>query len=64
LDDSRRYAARAEEAGSPVVLQTWPHMVHVWQMFTPELEEAEEAFANIAEFLTSAGVPVAEGGDL
>jgi acetyl esterase/lipase len=64
LDDSRRYAARAEEAGSPVVLQTWPHMVHVWQMFTPELEEAEEAFANIAEFLTSAGVPVTEGGDL
>tara|TARA_R100000005_G_scaffold67464_1_gene35579 strand:+ start:15670 stop:16743 length:1074 start_codon:yes stop_codon:yes gene_type:complete len=64
LDDSRRYAARAEEAGSLVVLQTWPHMVHVWQMFTPELDEAEEAFANVAEFLASAGVPVAEGGEL
>ncbi len=64
LDDSRRYAARAEQAGSPVVLQTWPHMVHVWQIFTPELEEAEEAFANVAEFLSSAGIPVAEGGDL
>jgi epsilon-lactone hydrolase len=64
LDDARRYVAKAQEAGSPVELQTWPHMVHVWQLFTPDLPEAEEAYANIAEFLTSAGVPVAEGGDL
>lgn len=64
LDDARRYVARAQAAGSPVELQTWPHMVHVWQMFTPDLPEAEEAYANIAEFLASAGVPVAEGGDL
>ena len=28
LDDSRRYAAKAEAAGSPVQLQTWPDMVH------------------------------------
>jgi len=64
LDDARRYVAKAQEAGSPVELQTWPHMVHVWQLFTPELPEAEEAYANIAEFLASAGVPVVEGGDL
>lgn len=64
LDDARRYVAKAQEAGSPVELQTWPHMVHVWQLFTPDLPEAEEAYANIAEFLASAGVPVAEGGDL
>jgi epsilon-lactone hydrolase len=64
LDDARRYVAKAQEAGSPVELQTWPHMVHVWQLFTPDLPEAEEAYANIAEFLTSAGIPVAEGGDL
>ncbi len=64
LDDARRYVAKAQEAGSPVELQTWPHMVHVWQIFTPELPEAEEAYANIAEFLASAGVPVAEGGEL
>ncbi|HEY7776344.1 MAG TPA: alpha/beta hydrolase, partial [Kineobactrum sp.] len=61
LDDARRYVAKAQRAGSPVELQTWPHMVHVWQIFTPELPEAEEAYANIAEFLASAGVPVAEG---
>ncbi|GAB5414134.1 MAG: alpha/beta hydrolase [Congregibacter sp.] len=51
LDDARRYAAKAQAAESPVVLQTWPDMVHVWQMFTPELPEAEEAYENIAEFL-------------
>ncbi|WP_439107415.1 alpha/beta hydrolase [Congregibacter sp.] len=53
LDDARRYVAKAQAAESPVVLQTWPDMVHVWQMFTPELEEAEEAYANMAEFLDS-----------
>lgn len=51
LDDARRYAAKAQAAESPVVLQTWPDMVHVWQMFTPELPEAEEAYSNIEEFL-------------
>lgn len=51
LDDARRYVAKAQAAESPVVLQTWPDMVHVWQMFTPALPEAEEAFENMAEFL-------------
>ncbi len=54
FDDARRYVARAEEAGSPALLQTWPYMVHVWQIFNPELPEAEEAFANVAEFVASA----------
>jgi acetyl esterase/lipase len=51
LDDARRYAAKAQAADSPVHLQTWPDMIHVWQMFTPELEEAEEAYEHIGEFL-------------
>jgi monoterpene epsilon-lactone hydrolase len=52
LDDARRYVARAQAAGSPVVLQSWPHMVHVWQIFTPELPEANDAYDKVAEFLT------------
>jgi monoterpene epsilon-lactone hydrolase len=52
-DDARRYVKRAQAAGSPVVLQSWPHMVHVWQIFTPELPEADHAYDNIAEFLVS-----------
>ncbi|MFT7286033.1 MAG: monoterpene epsilon-lactone hydrolase [Halieaceae bacterium] len=57
LDDARRYVAKAQAADSPAVLQTWPDMVHVWQMFTPQLPEAEEAFQNIAEFLDGVATP-------
>jgi acetyl esterase/lipase len=53
FDDARRYVAKAQAAGSPAVLQSWPHVVHVWQMFTPELPEANHAYDNIAEFLAS-----------
>jgi len=53
LDDSRRYVAKAQAAESPVVLQTWPGMPHVWQIFTPDLPEAEEAYQKVAEFLDS-----------
>jgi len=53
FDDTRRYVAKAQAAGSPVVMQHWPFMVHVWQIFTPQLPEAEAAYGNIAEFLRS-----------
>ncbi|MBW0148984.1 alpha/beta hydrolase [Marinobacter arenosus] len=51
LDNARRYAAKAQAEGSPVVLHTWPGMVHVWHIFVPLLPEAEEAFEDIREFL-------------
>ena len=51
LDDSRRYAAKARASGSPVELQLWPHMLHVWQIFDGELPEAGEAFQGMAEFV-------------
>mgnify|MGYP003649720002 CR=1 FL=1 len=51
LDNARRYAAKAKAQGSKVVLHTWPGMVHVWQIFTPLLPEAEEAFADIESFI-------------
>jgi monoterpene epsilon-lactone hydrolase len=53
FDDARRYVSKAQAAGSPVVLQSWPHMVHVWQIFVADLPEARDAFDNIAEFLAS-----------
>jgi len=40
-------------AGSPVTLQTWNHMVHVWHLFNPELTEARQGFDEIAKFLES-----------
>ncbi|MDN6318478.1 MAG: alpha/beta hydrolase [Marinobacter sp.] len=51
LDNARRYATKAKAAGSAVTLHTWPGMVHVWQIFTPMLPEAEEAFADIESFI-------------
>lgn len=53
-DDARRYVNRARAAGSPVRLQSWDHMVHVWQIFNPELPEAREALAEIGRFLADA----------
>ena len=50
LDDSRRYVNKAAAAGSPVRLQTWSHMVHVWQIFYPELPEGRDALEEIRSF--------------
>ena len=51
FDDSRRYVNKAIAAGSPVTLQTWRHMVHVWQIYHPDLPEGREAFGEIGKFL-------------
>lgn len=51
LDDARRYVNKAVAAGSPVQLQTWEHMVHVWHIFQPNLREAREAWQEIERFL-------------
>ena len=51
LDDSRRFAARAQAAGVAVQLALYPHMVHVWH-FTWRLEaQARQALAEIGEFV-------------
>lgn len=52
LDNAKRYATRARNAGSPVELHIWPGLVHVWPMFRQQLPEAEEAFEDIQAFLT------------
>jgi acetyl esterase/lipase len=51
LDDSRRFALRAREAGVDVQLEVWEHMVHVWH-FTWLLEpKARQALAQIGRFV-------------
>jgi len=50
IDDARRYANRARAAGSPVELETWHGMVHVWQIFVTMLPEAQAAFDAIGAF--------------
>ena len=51
LDDARRYVCKACAAGSPVKLQTWTGVVHVWQIFDPQLPQAAEAWVEIGKFL-------------
>lgn len=51
LDDSRRFALRAREAGGDVQLEVWEHMVHVWH-FTWLLEpKARQAVAQVGRFV-------------
>jgi acetyl esterase/lipase len=53
LDDARRYVNKARAAGSPARLQSWPGLLHVWQILNPEVPEAMEAFAQIGGFVRS-----------
>ena len=54
LGDSRRFVNKAAAAGSPALLQTWPGMVHVWQIFHHQLPEAREALDRMDAFLAAA----------
>lgn len=60
LDDARRYVYKACASGSPVKLQTWTDMVHIWQIFDPPLPQAAEAWQEIGKFIRSIEGP----GDL
>jgi epsilon-lactone hydrolase len=51
LDDSTMFADKARAAGVDVELQVWGDMIHVFQMFAPELAEGRQAIGSIAEFL-------------
>lgn len=51
LDDSRRFAAKAETAGVEVTLEVWPAMPHVWHVFAPVLQESNDAIEHLGAFL-------------
>ncbi|MHC1481377.1 alpha/beta hydrolase [Frateuria aurantia] len=53
-DDATGLARRAADYEVKVQLQTWPHVFHVWQAWTPQLPEAREAVAKAAVFLKQA----------
>jgi acetyl esterase/lipase len=52
LDDSTRVADRARAAGVDVTLEKWDGLIHVWQLFGPDIPEAQQAIQGIAEFLS------------
>jgi epsilon-lactone hydrolase len=51
LDDSKRLAERARQAGVEVTYEPWDKMIHVWQIFVPMLEESKKAVERIGEFI-------------
>lgn len=51
LEDARRYVYKACASGSPAKLQTWTDMMHIWQIFDPQLPQAVEAWTEIENFL-------------
>jgi acetyl esterase/lipase len=50
LDDSTRVAVKAKAEGVDVTLETWDGLIHVWQLFGPDVPESEQAVARIGEF--------------
>ena len=53
LDDTLRFAEKAEEAGVNVTLEVYPEMFHIWQVFGPLFPEAQKAIGRIGEFIAS-----------
>lgn len=51
LDDARRFSERAKAAAVEVNLEVWPAMWHDWHVCVPDLDEANQAIAKIAEFI-------------
>jgi hypothetical protein len=51
LDDSTRYAARAQEHAAPVTLDIYPDYFHVFQSFFRILPKARQANRKLAQYL-------------
>jgi acetyl esterase/lipase len=51
LDDTRRFAAKAQAAGVDVTCEIWPEMFHVFQAFSTILPEGQQAIEHIGAYL-------------
>ncbi len=51
LDDSTRFAEKAEKDGVKVILDLWPGMFHVFQIFGNLMPESKKALEKIGDFI-------------
>jgi acetyl esterase/lipase len=51
VDESRMFAARAEQAGVEVRLDVFPEMLHSFQMMAGRAPEADDAISRFAEWV-------------
>ena len=53
LDDAVRLAGTAGAADVRVRLEVWPDMIHVWQLFYPQVAAGRRALAEAGAFIRS-----------
>lgn len=51
LDDARRMADKAKQAGVPCELHVAEGQIHVWHIFAHKLDEGEDAIRKLGEFI-------------
>ena len=51
LDDSRRYAVEARKAGTPITVELWQGLHHVFQLDVKDLASSRRALDRAAAFL-------------
>ena len=50
-DDATRLADKARDAGVEASFESWDEMIHVWHLFAPLLDEAQQAIERVGEFI-------------
>ena len=63
LDDTRRVATRAREAGVDVDCAIWPDMPHIWPIYAPFMPEARRVLDEAARFVRRVTARGDGGGD-
>ncbi len=51
LDDSTRFARKAQQAGVTTRLKVWQGQPHVWQLFAPMVPEGKQSLQEAGEFI-------------
>ncbi len=51
LDDSTRFARKAQQHGVTTRLKVWQGQPHVWQLFAPVMPEGRQSLAEAGEFI-------------
>jgi monoterpene epsilon-lactone hydrolase len=64
LDDARRIARRAREAGVVVTLEEFEEMPHVWHVFASFLPEGQRAIDALGAFVRENATPRAQGASI
>ena len=51
LDDSRRFAEKAQQDGVKAKLEVWDEMIHAWPIFAKEIPEGARAIESVGKFV-------------